>query len=76
MDSELIDLVKEDKAWMRFIVSSTENYSMDNWELLSELEYHLFQKCLLIIAANENYSKAIEDSGLDKNSIINYMIQD
>jgi len=38
MDNELIELVKEDKAWMRFIVSSTENYSMDNWELLSELE--------------------------------------
>lgn len=76
MDAELIDLVKEDIIWKKFIIASIADNQMDNWELLSELEFYLFQKALQQLMTCENYSKTIEDSGLDKNSIINYMIQD
>eukprot|EP00801_Mesodinium_rubrum_P000233 Mrub_00233.p1 GENE.Mrub_00233~~Mrub_00233.p1 ORF type:complete len:1316 (+),score=284.44 Mrub_00233:563-3949(+) len=76
MDLELIDLVKDDNTWKKFIVASIADNQLDNWELLSELEFYLFQKALQNLMAIETYSKTIEDSGLDTNSIINYMIQD
>lgn len=76
MDVEMVNLVKDDKTWLQFIISSFVDNQMDNWELLSELEFYIFSKALQQLMANESQAKTIQDSGLDKNSIINYMIQD
>jgi len=76
MDIDMVNLVCDDKTWLQFIISSFVDNQMDNWELLSELEFYIFSKALQQLMANESYAKLIQDSGLDKNSIINYMIQD
>lgn len=39
MEQELLDLVKDDLTWKKFIFASITDNQMDNWELLSELEF-------------------------------------
>lgn len=54
MDVEMVNLVKDDKTWLQFIISSFVDNQMDNWELLSELEFYIFSKALQQLMANES----------------------
>jgi len=54
MDVDMVNLVKDDKAWLQFIISSFVDNQMDNWELLSELEFYIFNKALQQLMANES----------------------
>jgi len=54
MDVDMVNIVKDDKAWLQFIISSFVDNQMDNWELLSELEFYIFNKALQQLMANES----------------------